>query len=112
MLETRLSKDSKKVELFDNLFQSIDLEFGERAEVPPFHEWVKNITLDGKPFTYQRHEYLIEPYKDDHPDQTDMKAAQMGLTSKAMLKVVYRARYEGYRGILIPLPFQIRRDRL
>ena len=65
---------------------------------------MKNITLDGKPFTYQRHEYLIEPYKDNHPDQTDMKAAQMGLTSKAMLKVAYGARYEGYRGILYLFP--------
>ena len=80
------------------------MEFGDRAEVPPFHEWVKNITLDGKPFTYQRHEYLIEPYKDNHPDQTEPKAAQMGLTSKAMLKVAYGARYGGYRGILYLFP--------
>jgi hypothetical protein len=98
------SRNLKKAELFDNLFQSIDLEFGDRAEVLPFHEWVKNITLDGKPFTYHRHEYLIEPYKDNHPDQTDMKAAQMGLTSKALLKVVYGARYGGYRGILYYFP--------
>jgi hypothetical protein len=104
MLGTESSRNLKKAELFDNLFQSIDLVFGDRAEVPPFHEWVKNITLDGKPFTYQRHEYLIEPYKDNHPDQTEMKAAQMGLTSKAILKVAYGARYEGYRGILYLFP--------
>ena len=26
----------------------------------PFHEWVEGITLDGRPFTYDRHEYLQE----------------------------------------------------
>lgn len=65
---------------------------------------MKNITLDGKPFTFERHDYLIEPYKDDHPCQVEMKAAQMGLTSKAMLKVSYGARYGGYRGILYLFP--------
>ena len=33
-----------------------------------------------------------------------MKAAQMGLTSKAMLRVAYGARYGGYRGILYLFP--------
>ncbi len=33
-----------------------------------------------------------------------MKAAQMGLTSKAMLKVAFGARYGGYRGILYLFP--------
>jgi len=33
-----------------------------------------------------------------------MKAAQLGLTSKAMLRVAYRARYGGYRGILYLFP--------
>jgi hypothetical protein len=65
---------------------------------------VKNITLDGKSFTYERHEYLIEPYKDSHPHHVEMKAAQMGLTSKAMLKVAYGARYGEYRGILYLFP--------
>jgi hypothetical protein len=98
------SRSLKLDGLYADLFQSIDLEFGDRANVPPFHEWVKGITLDGKPFTYDRHEYLIEPYKDNHPDQTEMKAAQLGITSKAMLKVVYGARYGGYRGILYLFP--------
>ncbi len=70
----------------------------------PFHEWVKDITLDGKPFTYDRHEYLIKPYEDSHPHQVEMKATQMGLTSKAMLRVAYGARYGGYRGILYLFP--------
>jgi len=80
------------------------LQFGDSEEILPFHEWVRGITLDGKAFTYDRHEYLIEPYKDDHPHQVEMKAAQMGLTSKAMLKVAYGARYGAYRGILYLFP--------
>jgi hypothetical protein len=65
---------------------------------------VYGIALDGKPFTYERHEYLIGPYMDDHPHQVELKAAQMGLTSKAMLKTVYKARYGAYRGILYLFP--------
>ena len=72
--------------------------------VKPFHEWVDGITLDGRPFTYDRHEYLRKPYKDFHPDQTELKATQMGLTSKAMLRVIYGARYGNYRGILYLFP--------
>lgn len=72
--------------------------------MPSFHKWVQDTILDGKPFTFERHEYLIEPYKDDHPDQTEMKATQLGLTSKAMLKAVYGARYGSYRGIMYLFP--------
>ena len=106
MLETGLSRGLRKGELFDNLFQSIDKEFEGSASVLPFHDWVErsSIILDGKPFTFERHEYLRTPYQDNHPDITEMKAAQMGLTSKAMLKVAYGARYAGYRGILYLFP--------
>ena len=90
--------------LYDGLFQSIDQRFSVNDSGIPFHEWVRNIILDGRPFTYDRHEYLIEPYKDDHPHQVEMKAAQLGLTSKAMLRVAYGARYGGYRGILYLFP--------
>jgi hypothetical protein len=107
MFETRSFITSKKQELFDQLLNSIDerldlgledsLSLGQWAEKVP-------IVLDGKPFTFQRHEYLKVPYQDDHPHQVEMKAAQMGLTSKAMLKVAYRSRYAGYRGILYLFP--------
>ncbi|HIJ68962.1 MAG TPA: phage tail protein [Deltaproteobacteria bacterium] len=60
--------------------------------------------LDGKPFTFARHEYLIEPYRDPHPDVVEVKAAQMGLTTKAMLRAMYAARYRGFRGILYLFP--------
>jgi hypothetical protein len=102
--EIELSRGSKKVELFDNLLNSIERRFENGEGVPPFHEWVKSVTLDGKVFTYKHHEYLLTPYQDNHPYQVEMKAAQMGLTSKAMLKVAYGARYGNYRGILYLFP--------
>jgi hypothetical protein len=85
---------------------SIDERF-DRGETPlPFHEWVEKlpVILDGKPFTYHQHEYLKTPYQDPHPHIVEKKAAQMGLTSKAMLRAVYGARYGSYRGILYLFP--------
>lgn len=69
-------------------------------------DWAVNtpVILDGRPFTFERHEYLIEPYRDEHPHQVELKAAQLGLTSKAMLKAIYGARYGGLRGILYLFP--------
>lgn len=70
----------------------------------PFFEWVNGVNLDGRPFTWTRHEYLIEPYQDFHPHQVEIKATQLGLTSKAILRCVYGSRYGQYRGILYMFP--------
>src|SRR5512139_1055098 len=96
----------KKEGLFANLFQSIDQQYGNKDGDLSFHEWVEQtgIFLDGRPFSFHRHEYLKVPYQDNHPFVVEMKAAQMGLTSKAMLKVVYGARFRSYRGILYLFP--------
>ena len=96
--------DSAKSGLYEQLFNSIDQSFGENNAALPFHEWVQKITLDARPFTYDRHEYLIEPYQDDHPHQTEMKAAQLGLTTRAMLRALYKCRYAGFRGALYLFP--------
>lgn len=82
------------------------LSLARAAVVKPLSEWVASskIILDGRPFTFDRHEYLIGPYADTHPDQVEMKATQMGLTSKAMLRTMYSARYGKYRGILYLFP--------
>lgn len=96
------TKEAKKQVLFDGLLNALDQELGTKEDLP-FHEWVINsrILLDGKPFSYTKHEYLIVPYADNHPFQVEIKATQLGLTSKAMLKVFYWARYGGdrYKGI-------------
>jgi len=90
--------------MYDFLLNSIGQRIGDNESAPQFHEWVHGITLDGKPFTYDRHEYLIEPYRDDHPFQIEMKAAQLGLTTKAMLRALYKCRYGGFRGALYLFP--------
>ena len=59
------------------------------------------VILDGKPFTFDKHEYLIEPYQDDHPHVVEIKAAQMGLSTKGMLRAIYGARYRGFVGSCI-----------
>jgi len=86
------------------LCDSIDLRFNTSDADIPFHEWVKGIVLDGHPFTYDRHEYLVEPYRDDHPHVVEMKAAQLGLSTKSMLRAVYGARFRGFKGILYLFP--------
>jgi hypothetical protein len=102
-----LSDVSRKERLFEDLLQSIEQRFIETAgAIPSLAEWASAtpVVLDGRPFTFARHEYLIEPYQDDHPYQVEMKAAQLGLTSRAMLKAIYSARYGSYRGILYLFP--------
>ena len=94
MSETQLSRDSKKDALFEGLFRSIDQRFlgNHTGEIPSLGEWAEQtpVILDGHPFSFHYHEYLVEPYEDDHPFQVEMKAAQMGLTSRAMLKAIYK----------------------
>jgi hypothetical protein len=102
-----LSDVSKKEKLFEDLLQSIDQRFTDTTgAVPSLAEWAVNtpIILDGRPFTFERHEYLIEPYNDDHPYQVEAKAAQLGLTSRAMLGAIYKACYFPYKGILYLFP--------
>ena len=60
------------------------------------------------PSPFERHEYLRAPYEDHHPDQVEMKAAQLGLTSKAMLRAMYGARYRQLPGHPLPVPLKIR----
>ena len=92
-------------EQLDQFCESLNQKFGGNDAGKPFHEWVlKDIILDGTPFAFDRHEYLIEPYRDNHPHQVELKATQLGLTTKAMLRCLYNARYKDYRGILYLFP--------
>ena len=96
-----------KEELYTDLLGEIDRTFETSGPEPEsFSRWCVEtpIVLDGKPFTFEKHEYLIEPYQDSHIDITEVKATQMGLSSKAMLRAIYGARYGGYRGILYLFP--------
>ena len=62
--------------IYDSLLVSIGRRVGYSEEVPPLNDWAKQVFLDGKPFTFDRHEYLVEPYLDTHPFQVEQKAAQ------------------------------------
>jgi hypothetical protein len=101
------SSEQKKVDMMNTLLGSLDSAFiNPKDEKPPLGDWaVKNsVVLDGREFSFKKHEYLIEPYADTHPFQVEIKAAQLGLTSKALLRVCHGARYGRYRGILYLFP--------
>jgi hypothetical protein len=70
-----------KSELYAQLLNSIEQKFDQnKGQAMPFWEWVEKtpIILDGQPFTFNRHEYLREPYQDNHTHVVELKAAQMG----------------------------------
>ncbi len=69
-------------------------------------EWAEGtpIILDGKPFSFYRHEYLRLPYEDDHSDMTILKAAQGGWTTYAINRALFGARWKGFIGILYLFP--------
>jgi hypothetical protein len=47
------------------------------------------MVLDGRPFDFKGHNYLIKPYQDNHPYQVIEKAAQMGASVLGMAKAFY-----------------------
>ena len=52
-----------------NSVRSIDQRFLSSESVQSLGEWAAStpVILDGRPFSFERHEYLIEPYADTHP---------------------------------------------
>ena len=59
----------------------------------------------GEVSAFNRHEYLREPYNDPHPRQVEIKATQLGLTTKAGLRSIHGAITGRYpRGILYLFP--------
>lgn len=97
---------SVQAQTIEQIYRGVRLCRAKVKQVLPLSEWAatSKIVLDGRPFSFERHEYLREPYADKHPAQVEMKATQMGLTSKAMLRTMYSARYGDYRGILYLFP--------
>ena len=99
---------SRTKTLFEALSNSIDQTFcrDDGNAFDSLGTWAEQtpIILDGRPFSFYRHEYLITPYADDHPHQVELKAAQMGLSTKGMLRALYAARYRSFRGILYLFP--------
>ncbi|MGH7745274.1 MAG: phage terminase large subunit family protein [Candidatus Dormibacteria bacterium] len=50
---------------------------------------MEHILLDGKPFEFQDHNYLLEPYYDTHPYIVVEKAAQMGASVLGMIRAFF-----------------------
>jgi hypothetical protein len=103
------SRGLKRATLFESLFQSIDQHFGSLKNISPLNQWVKGITLDGKPFSFAGgHEYLEEIYKDTSTDITLEKAAQMGVSVWAILDSLHGMRFGRYPfGVLYLFPSRI-----
>jgi len=66
-------------DLFGRLYDRAEQRYPELMTKQPgsLGEWatLTPIVLDGRPFTFDRHEYLIEPYRDDHPCQVDQSGS-------------------------------------
>lgn len=71
-----------------------------RAEQPPLDEWCrKNIRIKGQPFSFSRHEYLLEIYRDDHPYQVYKKAAQVAISTRALLELFWKGDVENINAL-------------
>lgn len=97
-------KSLKNKNFVDNFFNALDLELPDSEEIPPFNEWVKDIKVDGKQFSYINREYLLDVYKDNHSFKILMKCTQTGGTVEAILRAIYCSRYKNYRNILYYFP--------
>jgi hypothetical protein len=101
-----ITREQRKIELMGDLVNFLDKELRTETKHVEFGDWpsADKILLDGRVFSFHNHEYLVEPYHDYHPYQVEIKATQLGLTSKALLRVVHSCRYGDYRGILYLFP--------
>ncbi len=81
----------------------------QHAEDYDFSSWVMKagLLLDGQPFSFERHEYLEEPYQAirETRELVFEKAAQMGLSTLTLLNAFHGAKYKAYpHGVLYLLP--------
>jgi hypothetical protein len=110
MIAVEVFKNNRKTFYGNEMFSEVRRSFGSRGAArpkDPFHDWVMKarLILEGRPFSFTKHEYLRQPYSDPHPFQVEMKAAQMGLTCKAGLRSIHGAITGKYpRGILYLFP--------
>ncbi len=99
--------DYKRDELYKNFDASWNRKFKAPDRSASLDRWVNDckIVLDGNPFSWEKHEYLKEPYADSFKHQVLMKAAQLGLTTMAGLRSIHGCVTGKYpRGILYLFP--------
>jgi len=63
----------------------------------PLLDWMQyvNISLRGRPYSTEKHEYLFKPLCDDYHDITFQKAAQVGVSTLVLIKSMWVAEHMG-----------------
>uniref|UniRef100_A0A6M3XHZ6 Putative terminase n=1 Tax=viral metagenome TaxID=1070528 RepID=A0A6M3XHZ6_9ZZZZ len=62
------------------------------------------VIVDGKPYDFLKHRYMIEILKDVSPDITYQKAAQMGASLKEIIECIWLCKFMFPHGILYLIP--------
>lgn len=62
------------------------------------------IILDGTPFSFDKHEYLIDIYNSDKTVEVYQKAAQTGFSTKTILESIHKGNYLYPNGVLYLFP--------
>jgi len=108
MLGSGSIADYKSGDLYRSFNACYDRRFyAQDKRQVTLEKWVLGckLVLDGKPFSFERHEYLQEPYSESHPHEVEMKATQLGLTVKAALRSIHGSITGKYpRGVLYLFP--------
>jgi hypothetical protein len=102
----RSSNVLTKESLFDQLCDSLE-RIGDCKRHPlSLAEWAVDtpVILDGRPFSFDHHEYLKGPYGNPASFEVHLKATQLGLTVLGMLRSLYSLRYRGFKGVLYLFP--------
>ncbi len=95
-------------DLFGGLVREIQAAVPTPQQAPPggVGAWAlrERIILDRGEFSFKRHECLELPYADDHPQRVDLKCAQMGNTTNAVLSTMFEAIFLPIVGVLYLFP--------
>jgi hypothetical protein len=70
----------------------------KQASREDFAVWCRYyIKLNGKPFSFKGHEYLIKPYEKVYPYEIHEKPSQVGITTMAILKAIWLCAERDYK---------------
>lgn len=93
--------------LFSDFFTSVQSEVNILAEAPGgVGDWAlqEKIQLDRGTFSFKKHEFMELPYSDVHPFQVEKKAAQLGNTTRAFLRMFYCGLFMPFVGLMYLFP--------
>lgn len=93
--------------LFDNFLTTLQSEVSTHDKAPGgVGDWAvqAGIMLDRGRFSYKKHEFMVQPYADNHPYQVEMKAAQLGNTTRAFLRMFWCGLFMPFVGLMYLFP--------